>query len=79
VEVPLAGAPFVGPRELRFPNVHRWTRAQTLDYLASVSWIAGLAERERESLLHDLGELLPDTTYRWPWETRLLLFDYARI
>ena len=51
----------------------------TLDYLASVSWIAGLEEAERESLLHDLRELLPDTTYTWPWETRLLLFEHASI
>lgn len=76
---PFADSPFEGPRELRFPNVQRSTRARTLDYLASVSWIAGLEDAARESLLHDLRELLPDTTYTWPWETRLLIFEYASI
>jgi ubiquinone/menaquinone biosynthesis C-methylase UbiE len=76
---PFAGSLFAEPRELRFPNPQRSSRARTLDYLASVSWIAGLERAERESLLDDLRELLPDTTFTWPWETRLLLFERASI
>ena len=50
-----------------------------LDYLASISWVAALDEGEHESLLADLRALLPDTTYRRPWETHLLVFEYASI
>ena len=72
-----AGSPFRGPREQRFANVHRQTRERMLDYFASVSWIAGLDEAERESLLAELQALLPDTSYTVSWETRLLVFEYA--
>ena len=74
-----AGTPFRGPRELRFPNPQHWTRAQLLDYLASVSWIAGLPDGAREPLLDDIAGLVPDTTFVAPLETRLLVFEYASI
>ena len=71
--------PFLGPEEHRFPNVQQVTRDRMLDYLASISWVAALDEAEHDSLLDDLRALLPDTTYRRPWETHLLVFEHASI
>jgi ubiquinone/menaquinone biosynthesis C-methylase UbiE len=76
---PFADAPFRGPSERRFPNAQTATRDEMVDHLASVSWVAGLDEPERDALLRDLRALLPDTTYRRPWETRLVMFEYASI
>ena len=70
----VAAAPFGPVREVNVPFVQEVSRAQMLDYFASVSWIALLPSAERDELLHDVAALLPDVTYRRHWVAHIYVW-----
>jgi SAM-dependent methyltransferase len=66
-----AGSPFGDPVEHAFEYEQEVSRAQLLDYFASVSWIAALERSELDELLQEVEELLPDVAYRRRWAARV--------
>jgi SAM-dependent methyltransferase len=64
-------------------RVVRWEqtlgREEAVSYHASLSWIAALPETEREGLLGQLRDLLPDVTYRRRWRGQVLIFAHSSI
>jgi SAM-dependent methyltransferase len=64
----LEAGPFSPIEESSFPNEHVIDRESMLASVRSWSWIAALAEDEREKELSELGELLPEG--RWTRQIR---------
>jgi hypothetical protein len=68
---PFAGSPFEELREARFDNPQIVDREGMVAYLASMSWIAVLPDRERTDLLGQVRGLLDAETYTRFWRTEV--------
>lgn len=68
---PFAGSPFEELREARFEHRQVADKEGMLAYIASMSWIAVLAEDERTKLLEEVRGLLDADSYTRFWRTEL--------
>jgi hypothetical protein len=64
-----AGAPFEDLREASFANAQTLDRDAFVALLASMGWVADLADDERRPLLATMRSLLDADEYVRPWET----------
>jgi SAM-dependent methyltransferase len=67
----LAGAPFEELREVRLVSSQTLDPDALVSFLASMGWVADLAEDHRRSFLAEVRSRLTASEYRRPWETRL--------
>jgi SAM-dependent methyltransferase len=66
-----AGSPFEELHEASFPNPQTLDREGLVAFLASMGWVADLADAERLGLLDTVRSLLDAETYVRPWKTHV--------
>jgi len=68
---PFTRSPFEPLREARFPNPQTLDRDGLVSFLASMGWIADLADAHRLPMLSKVKSMLEDAEYRRLWETHV--------